>query len=341
MTFKFEEHESLGSDTTETAKNRTDFGMSSLAVSERAFLYELGKNKMLRLGFIGAGTVGTALAVRLSSNGYRVVAVSSRSHTSAKNLAKVVNGCQAVNNNQAVADAAELVFITTPDDIIASAASAIQWRAGQSVVHCSGADSTDIIEPAKQRGANTGVFHPLQTFASVEQAIENMPGSTFAIEAEEPLLNTLKEMATALGGYWIEIKATDKVIYHAAAVIACNYVVALVKLATDLWQTFGVPPQQATQALLPLLRGTLHNIDTVGIPRCLTGPIARGDSGTVKKHLEALQNIAPDVLPTYQELGRQSIPIALAKGKIDQRQAQELETLLTKPTNGNSISKEG
>jgi predicted short-subunit dehydrogenase-like oxidoreductase (DUF2520 family) len=286
---------------------------------------------MLRLGFIGAGTVGTALAVRLSSKGYQVVAVSSRRQTSAKNLAQVIGSCQALDNNQAVADAADIVFITTPDDTIAPVASEIQWHAGQGVVHCSGADSTDILEPAKKLGANTGVFHPLQTFASVKQAIENMPGSTFSLEAEKPLLNTLKDMATALDGHWIELKAKDKVIYHAAAVFACNYLVTLVKLATDLWQTFNVPPPKATQALLPLLRGTINNIDTIGIPQCLTGPIARGDTGTIRKHLNALQKIAPDLLATYQELGRQTIPIALAKGKINQNQAQELEAMLTRP----------
>ena len=283
---------------------------------------------MLRLGFIGAGTVGTALASRLSSIGYQVVAVSSRSLNSAKKLADSISSCQFFNNHQAVADAAEVVFITTPDDAIASVASQIQWHSGQSVVHCSGAASTDLLEPAKKLGAHVGVFHPLQTFASVSQAIENIPGSTFALEAEEPLLTTLKDMANALDGHWIELKASDKVAYHAAAVIACNYLVTLVKMATDLWQTFNIPTHQATQALLPLIRGTIHNIDTVGIPQCLTGPIARGDSGTVKKHIDALQKVAPDLLSAYKELGRQTIPVALAKGKIGQQQADDLRAIL-------------
>jgi len=283
---------------------------------------------MLKLGFIGAGTVGTALSVRLSSKDYWVAAVSCRNQTSARNLAQVINDCRAFNNNQSVADAAELIFITTPDDVIASVASQIQWHAGQSVVHCSGADSTDILEPAKKLGAQVGAFHPLQTFASVKQAIENMPGSTFALEAEEPLLNTLKDMATALDGHWVELKASDKVAYHAAAVIACNYMVTLVKLATDLWQSFDVPPHQATQALLPLLRGTINNIDAIGIPQCLTGPIARGDIGTIKKHLSALQKIAPTMVSTYRELGLQTIPIAVAKGRINDHQAQELQAIL-------------
>ena len=283
---------------------------------------------MLKLGFIGTGTVGTALAVRLSSKGYQVVAVSSRSQTSARNLARTVSGCRPFAHNQGVADTADLIFITTPDDAIAPVVSQIQWHAGQSVVHCSGADSTDILEPAKKLGARVGAFHPLQTFASMRQAIENMPGSTFTLEAEAPLLNTLKDMATALDGHWVELKAGDKVLYHAAAVIACNYMVTLVKLATDLWQTFAIPPQQATQALLPLLRGTINNIETVGIPQCLTGPIARGDTGTIKKHLSALQEIAPAVVSAYRQLGLQTIPIALAKGRINQDKAEELQAIL-------------
>jgi predicted short-subunit dehydrogenase-like oxidoreductase (DUF2520 family) len=286
---------------------------------------------MQKLGFIGAGTVGTALAVRLNQSGYPVVAVSSRRRTSAESLARAIAGCRVFDNNQAVADNAELIFITTPDDAIAPVVSQVKWHPGQSVLHCSGADSVDILQPAREAGAKLGAFHPLQTFASAQQAMENIPGSTFALEAEEPLLKTLKDMATALDGQWVELEAKDKVLYHAAAVIACNYLVTLVKLATDLWQTFGVPPPQATKALLPLLRGTLHNIDTVGIPQCLTGPIARGDIGTINKHLDALKATTPNLLSTYRELGRQTIPIALAKGRINESRAQELMAILEQP----------
>ncbi|MCK5654163.1 MAG: DUF2520 domain-containing protein [Dehalococcoidia bacterium] len=279
---------------------------------------------MIDIGFIGAGTVGTALAVGLSGKEYPVVAVSSRTKASAQRLAKAVPGCRVQDSAHAVADKAQLVFITTPDDAIAQVATEIQWHPGQGVVHCSGADSTDILEPARKRGALVGGFHPLQTFASVAHAIENIPGSTFAIEADEPLLTTLQQMATAFEGAHIRLAAGDKVLYHAAAVVACNYLVTLVKLATDLWQSFGVSQQQATRALLPLLRGTLNNIDNVGIPHCLTGPIARGDSGTIKKHILALERAAPGILSTYRELGLQTIPIALAKGKIDEEKGKEL-----------------
>jgi len=279
---------------------------------------------MLKVGFIGAGTVGTALAMLLSQKGYQFVGASRRGRAAAG----AVSNLHLLNDNQAVADAAELVFITTPDDAIAAVASGVKWRRGQSVVHCSGADSVAILEPARQAGAQVGGFHPLQTFAGVREAVENIPGSTFGIEAGEPLLTTLKAMAEALGGHWIELKAEDKVAYHAAAVFACNYLVTLVKMATDLWQTFDIPADRATQALLPLIRGTLHNIETIGIPDCLTGPIARGDTGTIKKHLKALGEKAPARLPPYRQLGLQTIPIALAKGKIDAKQAKEMESVL-------------
>ena len=283
---------------------------------------------MLKVGFIGAGTVGTALAVLLSSKGYSFVGASRRTKNPAGTKTGAVSNLRILDSNQEVADAADLVFITTPDDAIGQVASEVQWHSGQNVVHCSGADSVDVLEPARKRGALVGGFHPLQTFAGVERAIENIPGSTFGIEAEEPLLTTLKDMANALGGNWIKLEAADKVAYHAAAVFACNYLVTLVKMATDLWQTFSIPTDQATQALLPLIKGTLHNIDTIGIPDCLTGPIARGDTGTVKKHLKALDENTPALLSPYRELGLQTIPVALAKGKINEKQAGELQAVL-------------
>ncbi len=281
----------------------------------------------MKLGFIGAGVVGTALAASLADKGYAVVAVGSRSEASAAKLAARLPGCRAVTP-QEVADAADLVFVTTPDDAIAGVVAGLRWRAGQSVVHCSGAASTDILEPARAAGARVGGFHPLQTFASPEQAIQNLPGTTFGLEAVEPLLGQLGELATALGGTWVRLRPEDKVLYHAAAVFASNYLVALVKLATDLWGEFGVATPEATRALLPLLRGALNNLDRVGLPHCLTGPIARGDVGTVERHLAALSARAPEVLEVYRQLGRAAIPIGLAKGTLAPTAAERLGELL-------------
>jgi len=285
---------------------------------------------MVKTGFIGAGTTGTALAVRLSQKGWPVVAVSSRTLSSAQKLAGLLPDCRVCHTAQEVVDAANLVFITTPDDVISRVCGEVQWREGQSAVHCSGAHSVDILEPARMAGAAVGSFHPLQTFADVDQAVENLPGSTFALEAEEPLLSLLKELTTLLNGSWVELKPGDKVLYHAAAVFACNYLVTLVKLAVDLWQNFGVSSKEATRALLPLLKGTVNNIGNIGLPGCLTGPVARGDMGTIQRHLGALESRNPSLLPMYSELALHTIPIALAKGKIDEKKAKELKTLLSK-----------
>jgi len=284
---------------------------------------------MLKTGFIGAGTTGTALAVRLSQKECPVVAVSSRTLSSAQKLAGMVPNCQVCHAAQEVADTAELVFITTPDDVIAQVCGEVKWHEGQSVVHCSGAHSVDILEPARKLGVAVGSFHPLQTFADVDQAIENLPGSTFALEAKAPLLSMLKELTSLLNGNWVELKPGDKVLYHAAAVFACNYLVTLVKLALDLWLDFGVSSKEATRALLPLLQGTIKNIDNIGLPDCLTGPVARGDSGTIERHLSALETRSPSLLTTYKELGLQTIPIALAKGKVNEQKAEEMKALLS------------
>lgn len=284
---------------------------------------------MLRTGFIGAGITGTALAVTLSQKGWPAVGVYSRTLSSAQNLAKLVPDCQVCYTAQEMADAAEMVFITTPDDVITRVCSEVRWHEGQSIVHCSGAHSMDILESARKLGASVGSFHPLQTFAGVDQAIKNLPGSTFALEAEGPLLSTLKELAELLNGNWVVLKPGDKVLYHTAAVFVCNYLVTLVKLALDLWKDFGVSSKEATRALLPLMKGTINNIDNIGLPDCLTGPVARGDSGTIERHLNALEARSLSLLTTYKELGLQTIPIALAKGKIDEQKAEEMRALLS------------
>ena len=283
---------------------------------------------MLNIGFIGAGTTGTALASRLDQQGFTINAVNSRTPASAERLANRVEKCKVYATAQDVADNAQLVFITTPDDVISDIASKVQWHDKQYIVHCSGVHSVNIMESARRYGAQTGCFHPLQTFADIEQAFNNLPGSTFALEATEPLLTILKEMAISLTGDWVILKPGDKALYHTAAVFACNYLVTLVKLATDLWNDFGIPQEQAIKALLPLLRGTLQNIQNIGLPNCLTGPIARGDLGTISKHLSTLATENQNVLQSYKLLGLNTIPIALAKGKIDETRAKELETLL-------------
>jgi predicted short-subunit dehydrogenase-like oxidoreductase (DUF2520 family) len=283
---------------------------------------------MTTLGFIGAGPVGTTFGARLSEQGYRTVGVADISPAAAQRFVKLVPGCRVFAKNQELADAVDMVFITTADDFIAKVSSELKWRKGQVAVHCSGASTVQSLEAARQQGALVGSIHPCQSFAGIDQAIANLPGSTFAIEAEEPVKTTLTEMARALRGDIVYLTSEDKVLYHAAAAIACNYFTTIVKLATDLWRNFGKTSADGIKAYLPLLRGTLTNIETAGFPKCLTGPIARGDVVTIGRHIAALKKYAPDMLPLYKELGRFTIPIAQDKGSLTAGKAEELQKLL-------------
>ncbi len=283
---------------------------------------------MLKLGFIGAGPVGTTFGVRLSEQGYAVAAVADISPAAAERFARLVPGCRVFKTAQDLADTVDVVFITTADDFIPRVSSELKWRPHQMAVHCSGASTVQSLEAARQQGARVGSIHPCQTFAGIEQAIANLPGSTFAIEAEEPLKTTLTEMARALKGDIVYLTSEDKVLYHAAAAIACNYFTTIIKLATDLWRNFGKTPADAIKAYMPLLRGTLANIETVGFPKCLTGPIARGDVATIRRHLAALEKYAPELLPLYKELGGFTIPIGQDKGSLTADRAEEMQALL-------------
>jgi len=283
---------------------------------------------MIQLGFIGAGPVGTTFGVRLREQGYPVAAVADISPAAAERFAALVPGCRIAEANQELADAVDLVFITTADDFIPRVSSELRWRPGQMAVHCSGASTVQSLEAARRQGARVGSIHPCQTFAGIEQAVANLPGSTFAIEAEEPLKTTLSEMARALQGDIVYLTSEDKVLYHAAAAIACNYFTTIVKLAADLWRHFGKSPADAIKAYMPLLRGTLANIERTGVPNCLTGPIARGDVATIRRHLAALEKTAPDLLPLYQALGALTIPIGRDKGSLTAERAEELQSLL-------------
>lgn len=280
-----------------------------------------------RIGFIGAGRVGGALAISLHEAGYPVAAVASRSPESAAVLASFIPGCRPASP-QEVVGLSDIVFITTPDTAIRHVCDSLSWRADVAAVHTSGAESSLILEKAAREGALTGSLHPLQTFADGAQARANLPASVFAVEAKGWLKQALLEMVGALKGTAIELRPEEKALYHAAAVLISNYTVTLSKLATDLWLLFGWERPAALRALLPLLKGAVNNIEALGLPVALTGPIARGDVETVERHIVALRQAAPEMLPVYCGLALQTIPIALAKGSLSDSAAGALRKVL-------------
>ena len=285
-------------------------------------------SKESRLGFIGAGRVGGSIAIALSRAGYPVVAVSSRTFASAQGLAARVPGSVAYRSPQDVADEVDVVFITTADDAIGPVASEVRWRAGQGVVHCSGAASVDVFAAAAAEGAAPGAFHPLQAVSSVENGVDSLPGTTFGIEGGEEMREYLAEAARAIGGNPIFLRPEDKVMYHLTGVLMGNLLTALGAVAAQMWETFGFTRAEGVKALAPMMRQVSVNLDNSGVPDAVAGPYVRGDIGTVRKHLEALRSQAPQYLPLYCELALAGLPFARQRGPIDEERAAEIRELI-------------
>jgi predicted short-subunit dehydrogenase-like oxidoreductase (DUF2520 family) len=289
------------------------------------------ENAHLRLGFVGAGIVGRSLAMLLSQRGYPIVSVTSRSAKSAETLAGSIPHCR-VGTIHDVQKTSDLIFLTVPDDqiepVAARLAQEMSWRTGQAVVHCSGALSLDALPALRERGVAVGSFHPLQSLASVEDGVLRLPGSYFGVEADEPLRPTLSAMVGALGGHLLLLPGHSKARYHLAATIASNYMVTLFAVAVDLLGRKGMTHAESASALLPLLRGTVDNLAQLGLPRALTGPIARGDLGTIQRHLEVLREEAPGVEPLYRRLGAATVPLAIQNGTLTSERAARVRQLL-------------
>ncbi len=287
------------------------------------------------VGFIGAGKVGTALVALLHAHGVDVVGVSGRTPADSRRMAAAAHLDPHTVKDRAdtVADAA-IVFLTVPDDAIGPLCAEIAreggWHSGQGVVHCSGALPSDVLQPARQAGALAASFHPLQTFASLDAALAHMPGSTFALEGDPVLVAQLDRFVALLGGTTLHLRGEEKTLYHAAAAIASNYTVTLAALASDLLVREGIAPDlnTALRYLTPLLRGTLDNLDTLGLPDALTGPLARGDVGTVAHHIEALEAVAPELAHLYRHLARLTLPLAEEKGHLDEGTMEALRKMV-------------
>ena len=262
------------------------------------------------IAFIGAGRVAGMLAPAFAELGYPVPTVASRSPESAGRVASLVPGCRAVSAQES-ADAAEVVFITTSDGAIGEVAAAVTWRAGQSIVHCSGALTLEPLGPARAAGASAGSWHPFQTFGG-ETALA---GVTFGIEADGELLAFLERLASEVGGHALRVPAEARALYHAASVMSCGYLTTLLGEARTLWTRAGLPPEQALQAIAHLARSTVANIESIGAASALTGPTSRGDTGTVRLHLDAVRGAAPELLPLYREISLRSVELAREAGR--------------------------
>ena len=267
-----------------------------------------------RLGFVGAGRVGKGLSLALSRCGYTVAGIASR----------------AKGDAQRIVDASDIVFLTVPDDAIASSCQKISWRKGQGAVHCSGAAELTVLAAARDAGALIGGFHPLVMFADAEVAARAISGAAIAVEAEEPLAARLRAMVEALGARLLRVPPGARAAYHAGAHFAAAFVCALMAQGVETWRRIGIAPDDALPALLALLRGATDAMAHSGPARAMAGSIARGDIDTVRRHLEALGRLDPQLRELYCALALRTVPLAQAAGGVTATRAEELRALLSK-----------
>ena len=281
----------------------------------------------ITLGFIGAGRVGTGLASGFARAGVNVVAIASRKMASAQRLAKRVRGERACAP-QEVADRADMVLLTVPDDAIEAVASSVRWRAGSACVHCSGAADLDVLQKAVADGALAGGFHPLHMFGEAGEPPGALAGCAIALAGPDELVQRLARLVRALDAKPLRLPEGGRALYHAAANFSGAFVIALMQETLALWGKLGVAEGAALAALLPLLRGTADNVEKLGAAGGLGSAVARGDVGTIRRHLDVLAKEAPDSLELYRILSLRTIPLALAKGTLKPETAKEIMALL-------------
>jgi predicted short-subunit dehydrogenase-like oxidoreductase (DUF2520 family) len=269
-----------------------------------------------RIGFIGPGRVGATLAEAFHTIGLSVVSVFGRDAERARTLAARIPGLTAAPSPQSVADSAALVFITVTDDAIDQVCADVRWRANHAVVHCSGARELDALTTAQQAGARVGSFHPLQMFATPAAALATLPGCTVAIEGEASLAEFLHRTAVALGCRPIRLPAGHRAMYHASAYYVGPFLIALMQEAAAIWRELGLSEREAIDALAPLLHGTVGAVMEGGLAAGMGGCVARGDVGTVERHVAALDAFAPEMGALYRQLARRTIPLGLARGTL-------------------------
>ena len=270
----------------------------------------------MRVAVIGAGTVGTAVAVFLERAGHRIVGVSGRARTRDR-VATHLPGV-AVREPADAASAAELVVIGTPDDAIeltvTQLATAGALATGAWVLHLSGSLGLGALRAAVAVGARRLALHPLQTFPDVGAALEGLPGCWIAVTADDAEgAGVGARLVEDLQGVPFALADELRPLYHAAAVFASNSLVTVSAIAESLFTATGVPDPRA--AMAPLQRSTLDHVDQLGPAGALTGPAIRGDAGTVRRNLEALERHAPELVQVYVALARSTLQLAERSGR--------------------------
>ncbi len=257
------------------------------------------------ISIIGAGRVGATLGKRLRQLGWRVGAVVTRSDRTARAAVRVIGGGNARSILSADALNADVVLLTTPDDVLAGVARALANVAGRAcrgkvILHTSGALDRSVLDPLARLGASTGSLHPMQTFSG--RNVPKLEGVTFAVEGDAKALRAAKQIARSLGGAPVAIGSADKPVYHATAVLAAGSGFALIEAAVQMLVKIGFTRRRAFETLLPLTRQMLDNVERLGPRAAWTGPLSRRDYTVVAKHVRALRRYPREFQQAYAAL---------------------------------------
>jgi predicted short-subunit dehydrogenase-like oxidoreductase (DUF2520 family) len=284
----------------------------------------------LRVGIIGAGRVGAVLGAALSAAGHDVVAASGLSTASAERAARLLPGVPLLPADEVVAGA-DLVVLAVPDDTLGGLVSGLAetgaWRAGQLAFHTSGAHGLAVLAPAERAGVLPLALHPAMTFSGADEDADRLPGAPFGVTSRPEHRPVAETLVLEMGGEPFFVAEDDRRLYHAALVTGANHLVTLVAEAADLLRAAGI--DDPGRVLAPLLTAALDNGLRRG-DRGLTGPVVRGDVGTVRDHLETLTDRAPQSVAAYVAMAERTTERALASGRLKRHEGAPLLELLAR-----------
>ncbi|MEU1944874.1 DUF2520 domain-containing protein [Streptomyces sp. NPDC020125] len=286
----------------------------------------------LTVGVVGAGRVGPALAASLRLAGHRPVAASGVSDASVRRAAALLPEVPIVPPSEVLARA-ELVLLTVPDDalpeLIAGLTETGAVRPGQLLVHTSGRYGVSVLEPALRAGALPLALHPVMTFTGTSVDVQRLAGCSFGVTAPEELRLAAEALVIEMGGEPEWIAEESRPLYHAALAIGANHLTTLVAQSLELLRASGV--EAPDRMLGPLLGAALDNALRSG-DAALTGPVARGDAGTVAAHVTELRRHAPHAVAGYLAMARTTADRALAHGLLKPELAEDLLGVLSDVT---------
>mgnify|MGYP000989722311 FL=1 len=282
----------------------------------------------LTVGVVGAGRVGSVLGAALARAGHRVTGTYAVSEASRARAAELLPGVP-VKDVAAVVAGAELVLLAVPDDalghLVAGLAATGVWQAGQIVVHTSGRHGVGILDPARAQHVLPLALHPAMTFTGTAMDLDRLVDCAFGVTADDALRPMAEALVLEMGGEPVWIAETDRTAYHLALAHGANHLVTLTSEAMQILASAGVEDPQ--RVLGPLMRAALDNALRLG-DAALTGPVARGDVGTVEDHLRELDRLSPEIRRTYVAMARATALRALDSGRLRPASAEPLlETL--------------